>query len=48
MQIDIISQDKNSIRAKFEDQFTSYVLLFNGKGKFVSIEDETWKHFGEN
>jgi len=47
MQIEIINQDKNSIRAKFEDQFTSYVLLFNGKGKFVSIEDETWKHFGE-
>ncbi len=47
MKIDIISQDSNSIRVKFEDQFTSYVLLFDNKGKIVSIEDETWKHFEE-
>lgn len=47
MQIEIISQDENFIRAKFEDQFTLYILLFNGKGQFLSIEEDSWKKIGD-
>ncbi len=46
MHIEIISRDTRGIRAKFEDQFTLYILLFTSEGQFVSIEEESWKHFG--
>jgi hypothetical protein len=46
MHIEIISRDARAFRAKFEDQFTLYILHFDSEGQFVSIEEESWKHFG--
>jgi hypothetical protein len=43
MDIEIISQDEHCFRAKFEDQFTRYILRFHTNGQFVSIEEDSWK-----
>ncbi len=47
MHIEIISQDEHVFRAKFEDPFTLYILRFNGKGQFLSIEEDSWKKIGD-
>ena len=47
MQIEIISRDASGFRAKFEDQFTLYILQFNNDGLFVYIEEDSWKHSEE-
>jgi hypothetical protein len=46
MDIQIIGQSPNLLRVKIEDEFTLYIIRYDGQGQFVSIEEESWKHFG--